>query len=35
MQKNEVKASKDEKHLLQFATSCREIVCNNTKEHIK
>ena len=35
MRKNEVKASKDGRHLLKLSTSCEEILSNNTKEHIK
>ena len=31
MRKNEVKASKDGRHFLQLANSCKEIVSNNTK----
>ena len=34
MRKNEVKARKDGKHLLQLAPSCKETVSTNTKEHI-
>ena len=29
-----VKTSKDGRHLLKFVSRCKEIVCNNTKEHI-
>ena len=35
MPKNEVKTSKDRRHLLYLATNCKEIVSVNTKEHIK
>ena len=35
MRKNEVKTSKDGRHKLQLATSCKEIVISNAKEHIK
>ena len=35
MRKNEVKASKDGRHLLELATSDKENEGNNTKEQIK